>query len=84
MSKDLSGLFLGGDTGRGVQPLMSGVITAWDAVTHYSTVNVGGAVIYTNLPLLESALATMAVGKLALLRMTDRGPMIYGTLVVPV
>jgi len=83
MSKDLSGLFFGENTGRGIQPLTSGVVTAWDAVTHYSTVVVGGVVTYTNLPMQASAATTMAVGKLALLAMTDRGPIIYDTLIVP-
>jgi hypothetical protein len=83
MSKDLSGLFFSENIGRGIQPLSSGTVTAWDAVTHNSTVVVGGVVTYTNLPLLASAAATMTVGALAYLAMSDRGPIIYGTLIVP-
>lgn len=83
MSKDLSGLLLPESFGRGIQPVTSGFVTAWDAVTHASTVVVGGVVTYTNLPMQASAATTMAVGKLVLLQMTDRGPIIYDTLIVP-
>jgi len=83
VSKDLSGLFFGESTGRGIQPVTSGIVTAWDAVTSHSTIVVGGVITYTNLPLQASAAASMAVGKLVLLQMTDRGPIIYDTLIVP-
>jgi hypothetical protein len=83
VSKDLSRLFLPESFGRGIQPVTSGFVTAWDAVTHASTIVVGGVVTYTNLPMQASAATTMAVGKLVLLQMTDRGPIIYDTLIVP-
>jgi len=83
MSRDLSKLFLPERTGAGVQPLMGGFCTAWDAVTSHSTVVVGGVVTYTDLPILAPAVATMSTG-LVLLALTDRGPIIYGRLIVPV
>lgn len=83
MSKDLSRLFLPEFAGRGVQDWMSGFCTAWDPVTSYSTVVVGGVVTYTNLPIVAPAVATMTTG-LVLLALSDRGPIIHGRLIVPV
>jgi len=84
MSKDLSGLFFPDETGRAVQFVESGYVTAWDSATKHSTVVVGGVVVYTNPPICASAVATMAVGALVLLTMTSRGPIVYDTLIVPV
>lgn len=80
MSADLSRLFLPGARGAGSQLVMSGVCTAWDAVTHQSTVNVGGSVNYANLPVLN--VAAMTVGSVLLLN-TPAGPIILGPLTVP-
>ena len=82
MSNDLARLFSPDNVGAGVQLLMGGTCTAWDPVAAHSTVVVG-TVAYTDLPILSSALATMSVG-LVLLIKTDRGPLILGRLTVPI
>lgn len=81
MSKDLAGLFAPPSAGVGTQSLTAGVCTAWDAGTSHSTVVVG-TVVYANLPILTSAVATMGTGAVLLIA-TPRGPLILGRLTVP-
>lgn len=68
--------------GSNIENVTSGTCTAWDAITFASTVVVGGAVTYVNLPIISPALATMGTGLVLLLR-SDRGPIILGRLTVP-
>lgn len=81
MSQDLTRLFLGLPTGVGTQLLMPGTCTAWDAGTKHSTITVG-TVTYTNLPIVNAALATMATGTVLLIN-TPGSPIILGLLTVP-
>jgi hypothetical protein len=82
MSGDLARLFLASNPGTAVQPLMGGTCTVWTPTGSYSTIVVGSTT-YTNLPILNSALATMGTG-LVLLINTPRGPLVLGRLTVPV
>ena len=82
MSQDLTRLFLPPNHGVGLPGWMQGICTTWDPSTSQSVVNVGGVAIYTNAPILASALATMATGPV-LIAFADGGPIILGRLVIP-
>lgn len=82
MSADLTRLFLPPNSGVGFPLLMQGNCTAWDAATSHSTVVIGGVASYTNLPILNSALATMSAGAVLVI-LSAGGPIILGRLTVP-
>lgn len=50
----------GGEKAYPYRPALSGRVTAWNAVTRANTVKIGGTT-YTNLPVLSSAEAALAV-----------------------
>lgn len=75
MADDLSGLFFGPTGGNSTLPWMGGVMTVWDAVTYANTVVVGGAVTYTDLPVINPA--GLSTGQV-LLAQTPAGPIVLG------
>lgn len=82
MAQELDRLFLPPTVGVGLPGWMQGVCTTWDAGTARSVVNVGGVAVYTNAPILASAVATMATGPV-LIAFADGGPIILGRLTIP-
>lgn len=81
MSVDLTSLFLPAKVGSTAQSVMAGTCTAWDLATGHSTIVVG-TVAYTNLPILNAALATMGTGAVVLLT-TPASYLVLGRLTVP-
>ncbi|GEL17699.1 hypothetical protein [Pseudonocardia asaccharolytica] len=75
MANDLSALFLTRTPDGAVAPLMGAWLTAWNPTTYENTVNIGGAVILQNLPVVNPA--GVAVG-IVLLANTAAGPIILG------
>lgn len=75
MAEDLSALFLRQTPTGAVAPLMGGWVTAWNATTYENTVNIGGAVILQNLPVVNPAGVGVGV---VLLANTAAGPIILG------
>jgi hypothetical protein len=82
MSQDLTRLFLPPNHGVGLPGWMQGTCTAWDPTSSNSVVIVGGVAVYTNAPILKSALATMTTGPV-LVAFADGGPIILGALTLP-
>ena len=80
--QDLTRLFLPPNVGVGLPAWMQGVCTTWDPATANSVVNVNGVAIYTNAPILSSAVAGMGTGPV-LIAFADGGPIILGRLTIP-
>ena len=80
--QDLSRLFLPPTVGVGLPAWMQGTCTTWDPSTNQSVVNVGGVAVYTNAPILSSAVAGMSTGAV-LIAFADGGPIILGRLTIP-
>jgi len=80
--QDLTRLFLPPQVGVGLPAWQQATCTTWDPTTNQSVVNVGGVAVYTNAPILASAVATMTTGPV-LIAFADGGPIILGRLVVP-
>lgn len=73
----LTGLFGTAATGTAFR---FGTLTAWNSATRTNTVDVNGAQ-FANCPVLEPAVASLAVGGLLLLLVMDRKHLILGRVV---
>jgi hypothetical protein len=82
MSQDLTPPLPAAQLRRRAAGLAAGHLHRLGPGTSQSVVNVGGVAVYTNAPILASALATMTTGPV-LIAFADGGPIILGRLVIP-